>query len=48
MSELDYHTLNDLIQMTALGDAGPGNQLVIKNILKLFLELNLKEIVDTI
>ena len=31
MSELDYHTLNDLIQMTALGDAGPGNQLVIKN-----------------
>ena len=31
MSELDYHTLNDLIQMTALGDAGPSNQLVIKN-----------------
>ena len=31
MSDLDYHTLNDLVQMTGLGDAGPGKQIVITN-----------------
>lgn len=31
MSELDYHTFNDFIKMAALGNAGPGNQIEVRN-----------------